>query len=59
MSQHQSRKHFLAKALGLTAAAVAIPRAFAKRATANPVAPVAPVTLAVESRAIARRNDSL
>lgn len=62
VSQHQSRKHFLAKALGLAVAAVALPRAFVNRVEAQPAVPAVdavPVKLAVESRAVARRNASL
>ena len=62
MSQHQSRKHFLAKALGLAVAAVTLPRAIVKGVEAQPSVPAmdaAPVKLAVESRAVSRRSESL
>lgn len=61
LSEQQSRKHFLAKLLGLVAAAVALPRVFVKStADKSPGQPAAsPVPVAVEARAVARRNDSV
>jgi hypothetical protein len=62
VSQQQSRKHFLAKLLGLGAAAMALPRVFVKSGSENAARPAAAETavkVAVESRSVARRNDSL
>jgi hypothetical protein len=64
VSQQQSRKLFLAKLLGLGAAALALPRVFVKPAAekspGQPAAPASsPFPVAVEARAVARRNDSV
>jgi hypothetical protein len=63
VSQHQSRKSFLAKVLALAGVAMAAPRVVARQNAGSlpekPAAPLMPVAVTVETRAVARRNASL
>jgi hypothetical protein len=68
VSHVSTRKQFFAKLAGMAAAASVLPKLFAKSAPAlspshgpatRPVAPAAPVALRPETRAVARRADSV
>jgi hypothetical protein len=56
VSHDTSRKQFFAKLAGLAAAVAVVPKVLAKSA---PVAPAAPVNVRPETRAVARRADSV
>ena len=56
VSHEPSRKQFFAKLLGAAAAWAVMPKFFAKTSRdSTPAAPVAPVNLRPETRAVARR----
>jgi hypothetical protein len=58
VSHDPSRKHFLAKLIGLFAVASIAPRIFGQRAPVETKAPVASgVTIRNDSRAVARRSE--
>jgi len=60
VSHDPSRKQFFAKLLGWAAALAVVPKFFAKSAPMAPsAAPVAPVDLRPETRAVARRAGSV
>jgi len=61
VSQDQTRKHFLAKFIGLIAAAGLAPKLLARPAgiAAAPVAPAASFQLQPEARAVARSSDAV
>jgi hypothetical protein len=61
VSQDQTRKHFLAKFIGLIAAAGLAPKLLARPSAGSPapVVPAAPFQLHPEARAVARRAESV
>jgi hypothetical protein len=60
VSHDPSRKQFFAKLLGLAAAVAVVPKFFAKADRGPlPAAPVLPVNVQPDTRAVARRADSV
>jgi hypothetical protein len=59
VSHDPSRKQFFAKLLGLTALAGFLPKMLAKSSVAAPAPAAEPVTVRPDSRAVARRTETL